>query len=69
MNWYLPAMIDYVNQTASSPYNLTSDGLIPEEDYVEALEWWMEVRTFEERKTRGWYEERSDEALRIRIPL
>jgi len=41
--WYLPTMIDFINNTANNaPFNLTEDGVLKEEEYIEAMEWWME---------------------------
>jgi hypothetical protein len=39
-DWYLPAAIRYINAT-DNVYRITSEGLIHEDDYTDALRWWV----------------------------
>ena len=40
--WYLPTMLEFIknNSTKNCPYHLTDDGLLREEDYLDAIDWW-----------------------------
>jgi len=43
--WYLPRMIEYINSTENAPIQLTEDNLIPPDQYIEAIDYWVSSDT------------------------